>query len=254
MNHLVIEYPLFFFKRRANGASPASWDELSETQFIGISRLVHGGELDFNFLALLTSFSRRLIRALSPYQLAELSDQFDFIGKGSKGHNSFFSTRLKGTNLVAPKPRLAGMTFGQFIFADAYYNQWLAGKEEETLNKFIASLYLMPGERFKEEGIATRKRVVGKVPMTIRLSIAYNYSLIIAWLQQVYPLIFHSPAIRQEVDGNSPESHPKDSGWLKVFDLIVGDDLINRDRYARLPIHTVLNYLTTKYKENARGH
>jgi len=118
---------------------------------------VNGREIDFHFLSVLTSFPKRLIKALSPYQLGKLSDQFDFIGNGSKSHNAFFSARLKGTKLYSPKPKLAGMNFGQFIFADAYYNTWLANKDDETLNKFIASLYIFDDEEFKEAAIFSKK-------------------------------------------------------------------------------------------------
>jgi len=44
----------------------------------------------------------------------------------------------------------------------------------------------------------------------------------------------------------------KQSGWLKLFESLVGEDLINRDRYAELPVNTVFRHLTTKYKENAK--
>jgi len=49
------------------------------------------------------------------------------------------------------------MNFGQFIFADAYYNTWLANKDDETLNKFIASLYIFDDEEFKEAAIFSKK-------------------------------------------------------------------------------------------------
>ena len=193
MTNIEIDYPFFFFTRRAKGTLPGSWNELSEKQFIAVLMLVNGREIDFQFLSVLTSFPKRLIKALSPYQLAKLSDQFDFIGNGSKSHNAFFSPKLKGTKLYSPKPKLAGMTFGQFIFADAYYNTWLATKDDETLTKFIASLYLFRDEEFKEPAISGKKSLIEKLPKDLHLSIAFNYSLVISWLQQAYPLIFQSP-------------------------------------------------------------
>jgi len=258
MTNLEIDYPFFFFSRKAKGTLPGSWSELSEKQFIAVSKLVNGGEIDFQFLSVLTSFPKRLIKALSPYQLAKLSDQFDFIINGSKSHNAFYSARLKGTNLYSPKPKLAGMTFGQFIFADAYYNSWLATKDYETLTKLIASLYLFSDEEFKESAISGKNLLVEKLPKDLRLSIAFNYSLIVSWLQQAYPLIFHSPfhlpdpTVKE--DDIRPDIRIKDSGWLKIFESLVGEDLINRNKYARLPVNVVLNYLTVKYKENARVH
>ena len=147
------------------------------------------------------------------------------------------------------------MTFGQFIFADAYYNRWLTNKDNEMLSKFIASLYLFRDEKFNEEAISDKKLVADRLPKDLRLSIAFNYSLIIAWLQQAYPLIFQptfDPS-RVPADQVRTDIRPKDSGWLKLFEALVDEDLIHRDQYAELPVNVVLNYLTAKYKENARG-
>lgn len=258
MTNLEIEVPFFFFTRRAKGTLPGSWNELSEKQFIAVSSLVNGREIDFQRLSVLTSLPVRLIKALSPYQLAKLSDQIGFIGNASKSHNSFFSSRLKGTKLYSPKPKLAGMTFGQFIFADAYYNSWLANKDHQTLNKFIASLYLFDEEQFKEASIPGKKSLVEKLQKDLRLSIAFNYSLVVSWLQNAYPLIFHSPVHLPDptvkADDIRPDIRTKDSGWLKIFEALVGEDLIHRNQYAELPVNVVLNYLTAKYKENARVH
>ena len=254
MTNLEIKVPFFFFTRRAKGILPGSWSELSERQFIAVSTLVNGREIDFQFLSVLTSFPKRLIKALSPYQLGKLSDQFDFIGNTSKSHNAFFFLKLKGTKLYSPKPKLAGMTFGQFIFADAYYNSWLANKDDETLTKLIASLYLFDDEEFNESAISGKKSLVEKLPKDLRLSIAFNYSLIVSWLQNAYPLIFHSPVNLPDPAVRVDDIRTKDSGWLKIFESLVGEDLIHRNKYAELPVNVVLNYLTVKYKENAKVH
>jgi hypothetical protein len=75
--------------------------------------------------------------------------------------------------------------------------------------------------------------------------------LILVWLQKCYPLIFQEKAETSQ-DLSSSDKQPKQSQWLKIFESLVGDDLINRDRYAELSVHAVLRYLTNKYKENAR--
>jgi len=109
-----------------------------------------------------------------------------------------------------------------------------------------------------EAAIPGKKMRIEKLPNDLRLSIAFNYSLIVSWLQNAYPLIFHSPSHLPDpavsVDGIRPDIRTKDSGWLKLFESLVGDDLIHRNKYAELPVNVVLNYLTVKYKENVRVH
>ena len=158
MIDIVVEYPFMLFKRKAIGRAPSSWAELTEKQFIAISRIVHGADPDYKFLSLLTGINKDLLRKLSSYELLKLSQEIDFIGKAGSFHSNFIIGELPrlGRRYFAPKPKLEGITFAQFIFMDAYYNDWTAFKQETALNKFIASLYLHNNEKFSNEIIEER--------------------------------------------------------------------------------------------------
>jgi hypothetical protein len=251
MINIAIEYPVLFFKRTATGQAPTSWGELTRRQFIAISRTVNGAEPDFRFLSQLTGIRKNLIKKLSSYELFQLSEAIDFIDQAGNSHSAFIITKIPGTDYVSPKPKLGGMTFGQFIFTESYYNDWQVTKAEADLNNFIASLFLTQGEKFDSETIAENAVKIKLVDLDIRQAIAFNYGLIMVWLQKCYPLIFQEKA-EASPDLPSPDKQPKQSQWLKIFESLVGDDLINRDRYAELSVHAVLRYLTNKYKENAR--
>lgn len=252
MIDILIEFPYLFFKRRAKGKSPSSWAELTERQFIAISSTINGTEPDFRFLSVLTGISQNLLKKLSPFDLFKLSEGIDFIGQSGNSHSAFIIREIPGTDFVAPKPKLAGLTFGQFIFTESYYNDWMSTKNETALNNFITSLYLPYNEKFNNETIPSRFEKIANTDLNIRKTIALNYSLMMIWLQKAYPLIFQTPTEGSDSDVRVDDIRPKQSGWLKLFESLVGDDLINRDRYADLPIHTVLRHLTTKYKESIR--
>lgn len=258
MIDIAIEYPSLFFKRKAKGKAPSSWEELTKRQFIAISRTINGTEPDFHFLSVLTGINQILLKKLSSFDLFKLSEGIDFVGQAGNSHSAFIISKIPGTEFVSPKPKLTGMTFGQFIFTESYYNDWMVTKDEKALNSLVASLYLPSNEKFTNETIPIR---VGKIENTdsdIRKAIAFNYSLVMIWLQKAYPLIFQTPFENQNPDSDlrtdaiNRVSSKSQSGWLKLFESLVGDDLINRDRYAELPVHTVLRHLTNKYKENAR--
>ena len=249
---IAIEYPILFFKRTATGKAPSTWAELTQQQFIAISRTVNGIEPDFRFLSVLTGINQSLLKKLSPFDLFKLSEAIDFIGRAGNSYSEFLIAKIPGTDFVAPKPKLAGLIFGQFIYTESYYNDWLSGKDETTLNKFIASLYLNREEKFKSEEIGNKAEKIKSVRMDIRQAIAFNYGLMMIWLQKCYPLIF------QDTSGTNTEPPPakersRSSSWLKTFESLVGDDLINQDRYAELSVHAVLRYLTNKYKESSRN-
>ena len=252
MIDIAIEYPNLFFKRTATGKAPSTWGELTQQQFIAISRTVNGMEPDFRFLSVLTGIDQNLLQKLSPFDLFKLSEAIDFIGRAGNSYSEFLIPKIPGTDFVAPKPKLAGLTFGQFIYTESYYNDWLSAKDETALNKFIASLYLNPNEKFRSETIGFKADIIKLIKMDIRQAIAFNYGLIMIWLQKCYPLIFQDNADSKHASA-SPAGQAKQSQWLKTFESLVGDDLINQDRYAELSVHAVLRYLTNKYKESSRN-
>lgn len=249
MINISITYPFLFSKRTATGSVPSTWEELTERQFVAISRTIHGAEPDFRFLSILTGIGQRLLKKLHSYDLLKLSEEIDFVGKAGNTHTSFIIRAIGGTDFVCPKPKLAGLTFGQFIFADSYYNDWMATQDETALNNFVATLYLRPGEKFDNETTPERVMKIVNIDIDTRKAIAFNYGLILMWIQSAYPLVFATAPERPIAESPVRSSQ---SAWLKLFDSLVGDDLINRDRYADLPVHTVFRHLTTKYKENAK--
>ena len=252
MIDIAIEYPILFFKRTATGKAPSTWAELTQQQFLAIARTVNGTEPDFRFLSILTGIDQNLLKKLQPFDLFKLSEAIDFIGHAGNSYSEFLIPKIHGTDFVAPKPKFAGLTFGQFIYTESYYNDWLSGKDEITLNKFIVSLYLNPNEKFRSETIGNKAEKIKLVKMDIRQAIAFNYGLIMIWLQKCYPLIFQDSAEARH-DSSSPSKQTNQSQWLKTFESLVGDDLINQDRYAELSVHAVLRYLTNKYKESSRN-
>ena len=211
---------------------------------------------NIKFISIFTGIKEKLIGKLHPFSLLKLTESIEFVGKAGNVHSKFIIRELGSTRLTAPRARLENVTFGQFIFSDAYYSGWMEKKEEKVLNNLLATLYLLPEEIFFSDSIPDRISAIEKIDLDTRKAIAFNYGLILMWLQQCYPLIFQS----KNDDPDSVETHSdaslrpnrKQSGWITLFESMVADDLINRDRYAELPIHAVLRHLTAKYKENAR--
>jgi len=155
--------------------------------------------------------------------------------------------------LYAPSPKLKGVTFGQFIFADTYFANYQQSNDEDDLNKFIASLYLGKNENFEERLIQERFLCIGKLDMNIRQAIVMNYQLIHEWLALAYPLIFQKREEMSNDDGTDRKCPVSDqSPWIKVFQNFVGDDILHDEAWAAKPVNTIFAYMTRKYKENAR--
>ena len=249
MNKVCITYPFFWFNRRLEYKVPTSWGELTPLQFVAIVGTVNGAVPDIRFLSAITGIGRRLLSKMHPYNILKLSESISFVGNTGILHPEFIVRSLPGTNLVCPRPKLSNMQFAQFIFADAYYMEWVKSKNETALDNFVATIFLNKGEKFDSEKMADRSVLVSKTEIGTRQAIAFNWGLVVTWLQKAYPLIFVAPS----TDGNTniKTVANSQSSWLRLFDSLVGDDLINRDRYAELPVHSVFRHLTEKFKENS---
>lgn len=230
----------FSFSRTA----PESWNEVSPKQLIAIAKSYMGEEQDNTFVANMLNIPKYITRRLDPFYVFKIIEAFDFISD-FKPRDSLVFKRLNCGQ--APKHRLSDLSFGRFVFIDTYFYDYAMDESDDSLNKFIACLYWPAKTQFSENLIPQRAAKVAKMDKTFKQAIAINYRLVKDWLGAAYPLVF----VSGNEKANSPE-RKKDSPLLKVFDAIVGDDIVNSDKYARMPLHEVLRYITKKIKENAK--
>jgi hypothetical protein len=256
MVNITLEYqpfPFLKYTRKINGSFPSTFDEIKPAQLIAIAGLVNQTISETDFLHFMTGIKKFRIKKLSDfykYQLMILFEPFTEI----KPHDSFIiEDILTWTTLFdSPKPKLAGMTFGQFIFVESYFTSYQTDKNTTDLHKFVASLYLPELHAFDENKIPEAASMVAKVKPEIIDAIVINYILVKEWLAVAYPLVFQR---EEEVETAKLKKLTKpnnDSGWVKIFESIVGDDIIHQDLYTLLPVHTVLRWMTTKIKESMK--
>jgi hypothetical protein len=251
------------FSGKAESKVPQNWGELNQKQLIAVASLFNSAISDINFLQSMSGLKKSILHKLSDYERHKLMEIFEFVGD-QKPYHEFIIRKLSVSHcpmLLAPCPKLKGVTFGQFIFADTYFGNYQQSQNETDLNKFIASLYLCMNEKFEERLIQERFLCIGKLDLNIRQSVALNFQLIHEWLALAYPLIFQklaSAASRSASDTSleAPVAEPvkarDPNQWIKVFQNFVGDDILHDDVWASKPVNTIFAYMTRKYKENAR--
>ncbi len=257
MVNITLEYqPFSFFsyKRKLTGSFPSSFEELSAPQLIAIAGLINQTVSETSFLKSMTGIKKFRIKKLDDYQRYQLMLLFEPFTE-IKPYHTFIIPQINtpATILYSPKPKLSGVTFGQFIFAESYFTSYQADKNKIDLHKFIASLYLPKLRHFNEDKIAAAALIVSRVKPEIPDAIVINYVLIKEWLALAYPLVFQHDQEDEETGKPKKLNKPNtSSAWLKIFENVVGDDLINQDKYAQLPLHNVLRWMTTKIKENIK--
>ncbi len=249
MNTIKIYYrpfPFIRYQKQLTVKCPDSFSELTPKQLIAIANLLRGLITEPQFLCILTGIPKRVMRLLTPFdkfKLSELTQPFF----ESTPYHQFILKYIANGYLLCPKTKLKYVTFSQFIFADSYFSSYTQSNNPDDLYKFIASLYLPKGTAFEEKLIEENFHFAKKTDATTLQAIAINYQLIREWLTLAYPLIFS----RQE-DKPSKVDQAGSTNWVKVFDALVGDDIVNHDKYADMPLHNVFRYMTSRIKENIK--
>ena len=239
------------YKKKCTGWFPDKFEELTARQLIAVASLRNCSVSEVAFLHIMTGFEHHVIRKLDQYERYKLMELFSVFNAIHPFHDFIIKTiNQHGTKLYAPRPKLKAVTFAQFIFADTWFGNYNESNKTEDLHCFVASLYLQENCRFHENQIEQNIAIVKNVDREILEAIAINYILIREWLGIAYPLIF-SPVS----DTKSEDSNPKkfDSGaWIKIFESLVGDDIVNEDKYADKPVHNIFRYMSARIKENMK--
>jgi hypothetical protein len=233
-----IEYKPFGLlpSRRITAMMPARWSELTPDQMVVIPDLMRDKISETKVLEEFLRIRKPISRALDSYQRLCVMQLLKFLKK-PEAVGTFIIPVIKGFR--GPGNNLKGVCFGAFMFGDTYYQRYVTG-DKKSLDRFIACFYY--GKKgFDEQKIEKHAAIIGKADLKLREAVAVNYGLIREWLSQVYPYVF----MKQE-EGKRKRKAP---GWVKVFDRIVGEDIVHQDDYARSPATEILRHLNEEVKE-----
>jgi hypothetical protein len=248
MKSVQLQYKTLGITRKISAVLPERWDELTADQLVLIASNYISTVDETEMLSGLLRITKSIASILDDFQRFCIALELDFMDD-FKPHYTFIIRKLNGLN--APRPRLEGMSFGQFMFVDTYYEVSIMSDDSGQLDKFIACLYLPEGKQFSEKLIEDRADYVKMFfKPEEKTAVSLNYRLVKEWICERYPLLFRKQVA--EPVQNKKEKLERGSNWVKVYESLVGDDIVNQDKYAALPVHTVFRYLTQKLKENGR--
>lgn len=233
MISVAIEYrPIEFipWMRRVEKNLPSNWSEMNARQIVAIPDIIRDDVDESRLLEIFLGVKRSIARKIVGFQRYSILKNLLYV-QYPEPLGYFVIDNIAGFN--APGDKLKGVIFGAFIFGETYYQKYIQGNIE-CLDKFIACYYTGK-DGFNESQIETRAALISKWPMVIREAIGINYSLIREWLAVTFPYVF------QKQEGG--EKKETNAGWVKVFDAVVGKDIIHQDNYARVPAMEMLRFL-----------
>ncbi len=230
-----LEYRPFAFipwTRRIEKKLPARWSELSERQICAIPEIFTLS--DRKLLHIFLGIRKGIAGRIDSYQAFCIARLLKYLNN-PEPLDRFMLKKIAG--FKAPGRGLKGVTFGAFIFGDTFFQDYAKGKSTD-LDRFIACFY--SGKKgFDDKLIDKHAAAIAKESLQKRIAIAINYGLIREWLALAYPFVF------QKVEEGKADIS---KGWVGVFDALVKDDLANQDKYAQLPVSTVLRNLDMRMK------
>jgi hypothetical protein len=196
---------------------------------------------DSKALRLFLGIKKRIARRIDDYQAFCILRNLQYLRK-AEPHGNFIIKSIAGYK--APADQLAGVTFGAFIFGDTFYQNYLTNGRKDDLDQFIACFYC-DKKGFYDKQIEDKAAKIRNASIIKRMAIMVNYGLIREWLALGYPNVFQKlqPGEKKE----------KGKGWVAVFDSIVGEDIANMEKYAEIPLSTMLRYLNNKTKESYKN-
>ena len=235
---VTLEYKIGnFIWWKLNRKLPARWSELTPRQMAAIPALQKEELDDTDILEIFLGLKRKIGRRIDSFQRYCILRNLRFIAK-PEPLTSFLIGSVAGFN--APARNLQGVTFGTFIFGDTYFQNYINGKEDD-LDRFIACYYT-DESGFSDKSIEVNAAIIRRADYNTRKAIAINYTLIREWFARAYPYVFRKPE-----EGSRKKMSTKT--WVEIFDLIVGDDVVNEDKYAQKPLSTMLRFMNRKTKE-----
>jgi hypothetical protein len=240
----------WFFTKKYKSFIPESWAEINASQLIALGEMYLHKNTQLNLISKFTGIPLRVVKQLSDIEIFYILKEIEFI-KDFRPRNCFIIQKL--SCLECPRPKLDGMSWGQFMFVDSYYEQFMGQQNDENLNVFIAHLYGFNNEVFDHSLSKRRaeKKIIKSIPYEVKFAVSINYRLIREWLAVTYPLVFNKHEDVTPVS-EANQQRVQQNPWLKIHNALVGDDLINYENYAKQQLHVILRYLTEKIKANAR--
>jgi len=153
--------------------------------------------------------------------------------------------------LGGPKNGLRNITMGQFLFAEIYYFAHLRDQITETLNRFIAALYVEKNQPFDETLINTRAKLLENVIFETRQAIMFNYGAVRRNMIQNFKYLFPKANTgTQKAKKKQPVKIPEWEKWM--WKLAGGHTDEDFDKIARSLARNVLKQIDTLIYESTQ--
>lgn len=249
------------FYRRVSRAFPEEWEEMDRKQFVAVSRVIQGDGDELMLMGALLGIGERKAKRIEDFQRFCIADLLQFISE-SRSFDKWFFPSLVG--LSGPADNFDNIKFGEFIYADSFLMEYDLRHNVDALDRLIAVLYRRKvsdqndsdfsgdeREPFNENTFKQRIGKLSKIDKSVKLALLVNYRAVRECIISRYSYLFPPSA---PVVGNVVKRKTYDlRAWVKVFEKLVGDDILNRDKWAEMGAHVVLSHMNESIKQSIKA-
>lgn len=231
---------------------PDSWKDMNAQQLIVAARAYVEHLTEEDFIAAFYGIDKAHVSQMDDFQRYRVMDLLQFVLNPDGRVNSFYLQVVDG--LQAPRPKLKGMTVEHFSIVDSYFFEVAEKQTDDLMNQFVAALYLKKNESITTVDMAKRIRRVAQIDKATKYAIFLNYIFIRRWLSGAFPYLFQTDDSKKHA-GQMPERIRKRNApdWAGIIDNVVGDDVLNYERYKELDclvFFKSINYKIKKYEQS----
>ena len=259
MRKLQVEYKSWWRYRRLEISVPDRWEELNARQFAVCADMITTGIDDISFVCRYYGLKKKIVEELTKFELYKLTEIVSFALNPSGRTDTFYLKRIPGLfeKLTAPGKRLGGVSFEHFALFDTFYFDYASDNSPKNLIRFVATLYLNPGEQVTKVNMEKRIRYVEKnVDLGTMNAIFLNYFFIRKWLSQSFRFLFEEKEVEDKASSKlSKIQHKNRPDWNAILEGVVGDDILRYDEYKSTPailIFKIVNKRIKEYRKNAK--
>jgi len=139
--------------------------------------------------------------------------------------------------------RMFDVNLEQYLLLDSYYQAFLAGKETHYLNKMLAVMYHLPGEKWDNEKLPVWEKRFKRQPLFRKYIIFLWFTGFKKWIMERYWYVFNQ--------GNEISSQPTpDEIVLQLLSALNEGDITHNKEILATSVHEAFFELNRKIEQS----